>query len=380
MHTPEPIPHFLACFLAALMMTSTAVAQDAPETVSPQVLLADIRLRAVQEILDASRSEDHFIRANAIEACQSMPERALPMAQIGVQDPSPVVRFAALVTIGKLKLDTLGPIAAKHVQDPNESVRAAAYFAAHQCGQEVNPTRLARLLQSEDPGVRGNVAMLLGLMGERSAVPMLIDIPTRHPMHRASAADQALVHIQIAEAAVRLGDMQQLNALRAGMFSEFDDVRLMTVLMLGEIEDHRMITAIEPLLHKPPLELQIAAARAMAMLDKPDGLPVLLEGARMDEKLVRDRARQVLDQAKRQNQRIDPSASLLLDDPAEQTRVAALMRAQSAFGLALFDNLEAAQALSDLLGDEDPHVRVAAAASIIRAINGRQLARAGDDR
>lgn len=362
----------LTAVVFILLTPIRASAQD--QMVQPQVLLADVRLRAIEQILDASRSEDPFMRANALEACQPMPDRALPLAQIGVQDASPVVRFAALVTIGRLKLDTLGPVAAQYLRDPDESVRAAAYFAAYQCGQEVNPTRLARLLRSEDPGVRGNVAMLLGMMGDRSAVPMLLDIPASYPMHLASAGEQAVVHAQIAEAAVRLGDMQQLDALRASMFSEFDDVRVMTVLMIGEIEDRRMEAALEPLLHQPPMELQLAAARALAMMGNSNGLSLLLEGAEMDERAVRERTKQIIEQARKRKQRVDPSAAELLDDPAVRTRVAALIRSQSAFGLGLFDDIEAAQALVALLDDDDPAVRLAAAAAVIRALDGGQLA------
>src|SRR5690606_5160331 len=129
--------------------------------------------KALEQVLLSSRGENPFLRANAIEAIQPLPNRALPMAQLGLNDNHPAVRFSALVTIGKLRFANLLPTVRKLRDDPSPSVRAAALYAAARLGDNVDLSPLAAMLQSSNPGLRGNVAMILGLLGDSSAVPMM---------------------------------------------------------------------------------------------------------------------------------------------------------------------------------------------------------------
>lgn len=294
-----------------------------------QQLLAQAKDRAVETILTAAQSDQAVLRANAIEAMQPLPERALPLAQLGLDDPNPGVRFAALVTIGRLKLDGLGDATERLLDDPNPSVRAAAMFAAHQCGRPVDISAMAQMLTAPDPTLRGNVAMLLGLMDDPSAAPMLRDLAGA-PMRMVSAVRQEIVRAQVAEAMIRLGDHSALDALRAAVFSQFDEVRVLAVSSLGKLGDRRMQRAFEHLLAKPPIELQLAAAEALARMDSPVGQEAMLAGAQSE---------------------------------------LAPVRAQAAFGLAVADGRATAEALVGLLEDPDPQVRISAAAAVLRALD-----------
>lgn len=190
---------------------------------------------------------------------------------------------------------------------------------------------LASMLASPRPGVRGNAALVLGMIGDPSAIPMMQEM-TQAPMRRATAAEQALAHLQVAEAMVTLGEEGALDAIRAGAYSSHDEVRVLAVQTMGRIQDRRMIPGLRPFLEQNPIELRLAAAESLARMGVAEGLDVLVKGAASNI----------------------PTA-----------------RAQSAFGLALIDDPRAADALVTLLDDPMEQVRLSAAAAVIRALEGR---------
>ena len=202
------------------------------------------RRKAIQTILTAAESEDPFIRANAIEAGAWLDNARLgALVKLGLEDEAAVVRFAALLTIGNEKLSDY-----------------------------VGSAPMAGLLASDDPSARSNAALLLGRMGDRSAVPML-QAMSRRPMRRVSAARAAVVRLQFAEAMVRLGDDKGLDALRAGAYSQFDEVRIVA------IKDERH-----------PIQVRLAAAESLARFRQHDGVQVLLEALVSTEATVRVQA------------------------------------------------------------------------------------------
>ena len=307
------------------------IAQATPPT-QPQSMqrLNDVFPKAVEQVLASSRSQDPFLRANAVEAGQHLPQRITPIIQLALGDTHPAVRFAATTILGKLRLVAISPAVIPLLDDPSSSVQAAAMFALHRCGQRIDVSAMARMLTSPDPSVRGNAVMLLGQMNNHNTIAMIKDLANT-PLPRASAAQEAIVRLQIAEAIVNLGDDSTLNVLRAGMYSQFDEVRVLAVTMLGQQDDQRMAKAIAQLLAQPPIELQIAAAGTLAQLGLRDlGLAVVLDAC----------------------------------DSKTPTH-----RAQAALTLGYFPNDNAAQMLTRLLNDPHEQVRLSAAAGIIRAIN-----------
>jgi HEAT repeat protein len=322
------ITHWLvgATALATALSVSAQPNQPAQQETDPAKIIAAARPRAVELVLVSARSDDPFRRANAMEAAQHAGERATPLVQLGMQDPHPAVRFAALVAVGSLKLEPLSASARRLLDDPSQSVRAAAMFALRRCGQKVDITPMAAMLVSQNPALRGNVAMLLGRLGDPSAVPLLLE-SAKAPMPRVSAVREAIVRLQVAEAVLRLGDDSALDALRAAAYSPFDEVRVLAIQVMGRLHDERMTRAIEELLAKPPAEVQLAAAEALARMGKPDGKATTLNACGSTLPVV---------------------------------------RAQAAMTVALFrDDAAAARALVGLLADADEQVRLAAAAAIL---------------
>lgn len=316
-------------WVCLLLLGCAAPAAPWPAAAGP---VQDAELQAVQTLLDASRSEQALLRMNAIEAAKAMPDRAQPMVQLALNDPNPAVRFAALVTAGRLKLEGVGRQAQEMSYDSEQPdyVQAAAIFAAHRCGQEADLGRLAQMLFHPDLRQRSNAAMLFGLTEDASAIPVLKDA-ARQPMYRAGPLERELLRVQIAEALLNLGEEESLKALQGAAYSNEDEVRVLAVLMLGRAGDRSMRGNFTNFLAKDPVELRLAAAEALARTGSAEGLPVMLEAAAMDRATVRAQAAFALGQVAR-----DPQAS---------------------------------SALVKLLDDPDPAVRIAAAAAVLEEVN-----------
>jgi len=321
----SPLRDLYKAVIGICLLTCATPAPASSET--PQQILDRARQRAINQVLESSRSPKPFLRANALETARDLPYRATPLLQPALGDHHPAVRFAALVTAGDLKLTALAPRARQLLDDPSASVRAAALYTLHAADPETNITPIAAMLTSQDPSARGNAAILLSRIGDKSAIPMLKEL-ARSPMARAGAAQCALARIQIAEATASLGDNSGLNAVRAAAFSQFDEVRILAVTMMGRLNDQRMQRAIEKMLDNPPIELQIAAASTLAKWGSWLGWDTLSQAA--DSKI--------------------PTA-----------------RAQAALALGYFHSRQAALKLTQLLSDPSEQVRLSAAAAILRS-------------
>ncbi len=319
-HARTPLCLLLAaaCWLAIPLLATHA----APPETTPawRQRLDAARQKAIDQVLASSHSDNAMLRANALEAAHGMPKRITPLVQLGLEDGNPVVQFTALVTIGKLQLREMAPASKRLLASSFQFVQAAAMFALHRCGQQVNVTPLAMMLANTDHAVRSNAAMLLGQMDDTSAIDMLKSL-ARSPMPRASAAQDAIVRIQVAEAIVKLGDDSALNAIRAGAYSQFDEVRVLAVTMLGNLQDRRMEKGIAGMLATPPIEIQIAAAGALARRGRFEGLPALIEGSR--SKLPTARAQSAIFLPMIPNDRAANTVVSLLDDSIEQVRLSA---------------------------------------------------------
>lgn len=306
-----------------LWVQCSAAAAGAIEDAEPQ---------AVQTLLEAVRSDQPLLRMNAIEAAKAMPDRAQPMVQLALDDPNPAVRFAALVTAGRLQLEGVGRRAQLMSTDTDQPdyVQAAAIFTAHRCGLDADLGRLAEMLFHPDLRQRSNAALLFGLSEDPAAVPVLVDA-AQDPMWRAEPLQRELVRIQIAEALLNLGEEESIKALRGAAYSNEDEVRVLAVLMIGRAGDRSMRGNLINFLAKDPIELRLAAAEALARFDSSEGLPVMLEAVDTDRPTV---------------------------------------RAQAAFALGqLADDPQAEAALVGLLDDPEPAVRIAAAAAILEEVN-----------
>lgn len=329
-----------------------------------QTALVDLRDPAIAQVQASARGDDPFLRANAIEAMQSVPGRALPLAQLGLEDEHPAVRFTALVTIGKMRLREMGPAAVRKLDDPDPSVRAAAMFAARRCGQaDVDISEMAKMLVSPDPSLRSNVVMLLGMMGDVSALPM-IEAQAKVPMssRRVNDLRQAIVRVQIAEAQILLGDDEAVSPLRAAVFSRYGEVRVLAVTMLGRLRDQSMEAALMGIVQRDnqPIELRLAAAEALSHI-----------GGRATIKQVLDQAGFVI-QICGSNNPVLRAQGVITAGALESARARVyrlLMPSDPPSIWRLFEDMRFVDAMARLLDDPHPQVRLSAASAVLRTLD-----------
>ncbi|MEM6332561.1 MAG: HEAT repeat domain-containing protein [Planctomycetota bacterium] len=353
----------------AFLLAGSAVAQsaDAPSQSRSQVL-ADARERASAVVLEASRSADAARRAEAIEAAHPDRDRIVALAQLGLADADPRVRYRALMAIGELKLTGLGRSATGLLNDPSPSVRAAAIYAAARTGQPVDKSPLAGLLHEPLTTARMNTAEVLARLGDRSARPM-IQASAGVQLRRAAPEAERVVQIKLAEALVRLGDETAIDVIRAAAYEqavEAIEVRVFAIDLLGRLGDRAMRPALSRLVDDDTREVRLAAATTLLRMDDPSGVDEL----RVAAGYTPDRAADELREATRQaavRSALTAEMQAVLNDPGRLAEAADAVRAQAAYGLGLAEDAASARVLVDLLDDPSLQVRLSAAGAVLQA-------------
>lgn len=295
--------------------------------------------RAARVVAIAAESENALERAYAYEAMQHAPDLLLEYGPRGIVDENRGVRFVATMAIGRAMVGRLAPLLHPGLLDDSESVRAATIYSLRSLGEGVDPSPLAAMVASDDPEVRGNATMVLGMLGNASAIP-LIENSLGKGMRLRNPMRVRITELQAAEALVSLGQEEDVEPIRAALFAPVEQGEL-TVLacdMLGRLEDEQARPMLMRLLlaegnQRRPPEIRVAAAGAIFRLPPPweSGLEqVLLEQAGAE-------------------------------DPRLRVQVAAALRGVPGEG--------SGKALDRMLADADPVVRIAAAGALL----GRQV-------
>ncbi|MCH8822929.1 MAG: HEAT repeat domain-containing protein [Planctomycetes bacterium] len=233
----------------------------------------DLREAAVELLRQAMEQKDYpELRLNALEALQLAPEVFEPFVRQSLVDPNRAVRFAAAMSIGQLRMKHLAHLAEPLLHDPSQSVQAAAIYALHRCGHQVDLTPLAVMILSNKPEIRGNAAMVLGDLGDRSAAEM-IRRAVRRPMPRIPLARVKLVNLQMAEALVKLGREEEMTVIRAALFApnEQGEISALACMICGRLKDGQVIPDLNNLARgedesKRPAEIRMAATWALAKI------------------------------------------------------------------------------------------------------------------
>jgi HEAT repeat protein len=256
------------------------------------------RPAALSLLQAASESPSALLRCNAVEAVAPDADASRSVIQRGLVDSNRAVRFVSAMAVGTHRLCDLSLLVEPLLRDESESVRAAAIFALSQCGRRVDPTPLASMILSDDPEVRGNAALVLGEMGNPTALPLL-DGCLGRGMALANPARVRIVELQVAEAQVRLGDARAADPVRAALFAPPEQAELVALAcqICGRIKDERSVASLRGLVEangndaRPP-EVRLAAIAALAQLGalSTDVLPMVEFLAASDRPEVRAQA------------------------------------------------------------------------------------------
>lgn len=329
----------------ALAAALSACAQPGPKSVGPPVANAEsygdpvvrsrVRERAVAMLSDAARGSDPLLRANAIEGLIAAPARVEPLVRAALVDENLGVRFVAAMAVGRLALIDSAPFVTPLLNDPSPMVRAGAIFALQKTGAAPDLTPLAGMLKDRDPRVRAQAAFVLGELGNPSATAMLREA-AKDDMPRASIPQVRIMRLQIAEALVKLGETDEIETVRAALYPsrpEDFEAAALAVQIIGEVQDRRsvdqliILTAMKDQ-YRMPAEVRLGAAGALAQLGQP-------RGAFIADEYWADRL------------------------PA--------LRAQAAFVYGETARAGALGKLDTMMEDQDPVVRIAAAAAAVKA-------------
>lgn len=233
-----------------------------------------MRDAAVEILLQAADSEDPLLRANAIEALHATPQYLTPILKQGLLDSNRGVRFVAAMTVGDLKMTEIAHLLSPLLEDSSLSVRSSAIYAMYQCGLQVDLTPLAGMLFTEDPEVRGNVAMILGKFGNSSAVPMLRKA-AHLGMVRVAPARKRIVDLQIAQSMVKLGEDSELEVIRAALFAPADQGEIIALAcqICGQLRDGQTLSnlldlALREGIRQQSAEIRMAATIAVSRIDR----------------------------------------------------------------------------------------------------------------
>ena len=227
----------------------------------------------------AQQSTQPLIRAHALELMREVePDEATQVVSRGLEDEAAVVRFAAAMAAGELRIDARDQLRQLALEDPDTSVQIAARFALHRLGDTSLSHDLERTARSESARTRGDTAMVLGLLGEKSGLNILRALRTdRDPA----------VRLQVAEAMWRLGDDDGLEPLVAGTLSLYPDDQMMAIMGLAAAGNPRVLDDIRGSLTTEYEAINLVAARAMGKLGSDAGYGVALRGAKSSDVKVR---------------------------------------------------------------------------------------------
>ena len=231
-----------------------------------------LQQQAKAELMAAVESSDPVIRAHAIEALrETAGVDAADTIIKHLTDDAAIVRFAAALAAGELRLPGAKEGLLVLSDDTDPSAAIGAKFALHRLGDTRQSHDLERASKDPVPRTRGDTAMVLGLLGEPTATrvlaPMLYD------------TNQA-VRLQAAEALWRLGDQRGLDELVGASISTFPDDQMIAILALAAPRDRRALGHIEGQLTGPYDEVCLIAARAAGMLGSDEGYGVAMKGVK----------------------------------------------------------------------------------------------------
>ncbi len=268
----------LAAGAAGCTSSEKQVELSPPETFQDPLNRSALREQALVVLTTAGTNEDPLLRANAIEALHAAPGRVTDLVAAGLVDPNPGVRSVAAMTVGELRLTEKVPQVRPLLYDASPMVRASAIYALMRTATGVDPTPLAQMLMSEDVRVRAQAAFVLGELGDPSAVPMLKESDKDTPK-KAPLAQVRILRLQIAEALIKLGETEAVEAVRAALYPSRPEDLEATALaaqIIGQVGDKRagdqlmLLTAYKDEF-RMPAEVRLACAGSLAQLGFPQG-------------------------------------------------------------------------------------------------------------
>lgn len=265
--------------------TNTRNAYRSP-TASDQTLARskrELKAYAVESLLSLASHPNAEIRVNALEALQGHTDSLESVVALGLTDETVAVRSVASMVVGKQRIRELTPMVEGLLDDESPFVRASALYALEKVkSRQSEPVDLSplaiMLLESQDIRVSSHAAYVLGELGNQSAIPLLQQAGGR-PWGQTAPIRRQLFRLQLAEAMIKLGDRESVDAVRSALYPsrpEELEATALAVQIIGEVRDRGAIDQLIYLVdentdRQMPAEVRLAVAGSLAKLGLPEG-------------------------------------------------------------------------------------------------------------
>jgi HEAT repeat protein len=262
-----------------------------------------------------------------------------------IGSPAPLLQFAGAMGLIELPTAEAEEPLKVLLSDEDESVRLAAIGALHKLGRKEHSQELISALGSADRKIRSDALMILGRMGDKSAIDVIRPLLEGEPIES--------VRLQAAEALVLLGDHNALPKLQLWQYSTNSQQRVFAVQLMGQVEPPPDFTAdLLQAMDDPNQLVQLQAARSLGRLGQQAGYGKALKYLDPPSKLRRSLAEQM---------------GISTDDPQIDTEISKI-RALAALALGEIGRWEAAKHLGRTMDDRDAQVALASAYSTLKLL------------
>jgi HEAT repeat protein len=226
-------------------------------------------------LAESLHSDQPMIRGHAVECVRdALGTQGREEIVMALDDPSWQVRFSAAMSAGQLKLVEAKPKLYALLHKPFIQVKIASIYALHRLGDKRYSHELEQTARSNDPNVRSNTVIVLGMLDEPSAIKIL----------RVMRADRSpSVRVLACESLWRLGNEDGLPDLVAATVSLHPDEQMSAFMGLAAPRDPRIIEHIRGGLTSDYPEVALVAARAMGILGSDEGYGVAMLGVKSSD-------------------------------------------------------------------------------------------------
>lgn len=239
-------------------------------------VLADTDIKAyVKEakaiVAAGVRSTDERIRANAIESISGSSRMDMVKEIVALlNDPSPMVRFAAASALGDLNYVQAKDKLKEMTKDPDLNVAMASCYALCKMGEDSYYKKIEDTAGIKNQTYMANAAMLLGKLGKKEALPILYKIKDSPDSLNAAAFNAT-------EAIARIGDERIYKKIWTMLISVYADDRYMGAHAMAAYGGSRGTNALITLLDDEIPEVRLTVAEQLAILGDNTGKVVVKE-------------------------------------------------------------------------------------------------------
>jgi HEAT repeat protein len=230
----------------------------------------NLRRKALDIIEQGLDDSDPQIRAKAVEVVAVTDQKQLMhRVQRLLGDDYVPVRFNAAVAVGDTQYYLAKPDIQRLIQMADDNTKIAAAYAMYELGYKQYLDLIRRAVTSADQELRANAVALLGKAGDPNALELLY-------WAKDDDGSDAKVRYEATEAIARLGDEKIVPKIWTMLVSKFVEAKIIGISAMGALGTAQAKEVLLTKLDDDILEVRLAAAEQLAVLGDDSGEPVVL--------------------------------------------------------------------------------------------------------